>query len=287
MHGFPYDPRAFDGVVPPLVAGRTSGDRALSARATGRRRFLDAGTPRSGQQAVDRPRPRGTDGRAGAAAGGARRFSTGAGAAACVAAALCPERVRGLVSANGYNIQDIAGCGHAGARRRSTGLWYQYYFQHRTRAAPGCRPTARIVASSCGSYGRRTGSSTTQPIPHGRSRSTTRISSTRRHSLLPPPLRLCAGRPKPTTSSSASFPSGPHAHHGARPSCCHGRRRRQSRRPAPRPRKRASSPTLPAPAHPGHRPRCAGRKPRRKPQRRCWNLRRRVAGGGIGRGEGV
>src|SRR5260370_7736140 len=51
MHGFPYDPRAFDGVVPPLVA---AGHRVIVPylRGYGQTRFLEAGTPRSGQQAA-------------------------------------------------------------------------------------------------------------------------------------------------------------------------------------------------------------------------------------------
>src|SRR5260370_39414431 len=51
MHGFPYDPRAFDAVVPPLVA---AGYRAIVPylRGYGQTRFLQADTPRSGQQAA-------------------------------------------------------------------------------------------------------------------------------------------------------------------------------------------------------------------------------------------
>src|SRR5258707_15331206 len=51
MHGFPYDPRAYDEVVPPLVA---AGYRAIVPylRGYGQTRFLSAQTPRSGQQAA-------------------------------------------------------------------------------------------------------------------------------------------------------------------------------------------------------------------------------------------
>src|ERR1700730_13827350 len=51
MHGFPYDPRAYDEVVPPLVA---AGYRAIVPylRGYGPTRFLSAQTPRSGQQAA-------------------------------------------------------------------------------------------------------------------------------------------------------------------------------------------------------------------------------------------
>jgi len=51
MHGFPYDPRCYDEVVPPLVA---AGYRAIVPylRGYGETRFLAASTPRSGQQAA-------------------------------------------------------------------------------------------------------------------------------------------------------------------------------------------------------------------------------------------
>src|SRR6516225_2171344 len=51
LHGFPDDVRAYDGVAPPLAA---AGWRVLVPylRGYGPTRFLDAGTPRSGQQAV-------------------------------------------------------------------------------------------------------------------------------------------------------------------------------------------------------------------------------------------
>src|SRR6266849_8943491 len=51
MHGFPYDPRAYDEVVPTLVA---AGCRTIVPylRGYGPTRFLSAATPRSGQQAA-------------------------------------------------------------------------------------------------------------------------------------------------------------------------------------------------------------------------------------------
>jgi pimeloyl-ACP methyl ester carboxylesterase len=51
MHGFPYDPRCYDEVVPPLVA---AGCRAIVPylRGYGPTRFLSGETPRSGQQAA-------------------------------------------------------------------------------------------------------------------------------------------------------------------------------------------------------------------------------------------
>ena len=51
MHGFPYDPRTYDDMVPPLVA---AGCRTIVPylRGYGPTRFLAAGTLRSGQQAA-------------------------------------------------------------------------------------------------------------------------------------------------------------------------------------------------------------------------------------------
>ena len=51
------------------------------------------------------------------------------GRAACVAAALWPERCTGLVSVNGYLIQDIAKAMVPLKPERECPLWYQYYFQ--------------------------------------------------------------------------------------------------------------------------------------------------------------
>ena len=58
------------------------------------------------------------------------------GRAACVVAALWPERVRGLVTAGGYNIQDIAASRQPATPEQEHRLWYQYYF-HTERGRPG------------------------------------------------------------------------------------------------------------------------------------------------------
>jgi pimeloyl-ACP methyl ester carboxylesterase len=127
LHGFPYDVRAFDEVVPLLVAG---GLRVVTPylRGFGGTRFRDAGAPRSGQQAalghdlielLDALRIENA-----VVAG----FDWG-GRAACIAAALYPERVTGLVSVGGYNIQDIASAGEPTPPSWESTYWYQYYFQ--------------------------------------------------------------------------------------------------------------------------------------------------------------
>src|ERR1700761_3683423 len=70
------------------------------------------------------------------------------GRAACVAAALWPERCAGLVSVNGYLIQDIAHAMAPAKPSREVAYWYQYYFQiERGRAglAANRREIAKIL----------------------------------------------------------------------------------------------------------------------------------------------
>ena len=134
LHGFPYDVHAYDEVTPLLVS---AGCRVVTPylRGYGPTCFLSADTLRSGQQAVlahdllalmdalviER-----------AVLGG---YDWG-GRAACIVAALWPERVRGLVSCAGYNIQDIAGSSKPAAPVNEFRYWYQYYF-HGERGRAG------------------------------------------------------------------------------------------------------------------------------------------------------
>jgi pimeloyl-ACP methyl ester carboxylesterase len=97
-------------------------------RGYGATRFRDAATPRSGEQAAI-----GADLMALMDALGIGRavfagYDWG-GRAACVAAALWPDRCAGLVSVNGYLIQDIAKAMVPARPEREVPLWYQYYFQ--------------------------------------------------------------------------------------------------------------------------------------------------------------
>ena len=134
LHGFPYDVHAYDGVAPLLAA---QGLRVIvpSLRGYGATRFLSDATPRSGQQAalgadllalldalrIDQAIVAGYD---------------WGGRAACIVAALWPRRVRGLVSVNGYNLQDIAQSGTPAEPDKEYRLWYQYYF-HGERGRAG------------------------------------------------------------------------------------------------------------------------------------------------------
>jgi pimeloyl-ACP methyl ester carboxylesterase len=134
LHGFPDDPRAWDDVVSPLAQ---TGWRILVPwlRGYGPTRFLRADTPRSGQQAA-----LGADlldfmdglGIARATLAG---YDWG-GRAACIVAALWPERVRALVSITGYNIQDIAAAARPASAEQELRLWYQWYF-HTERGRAG------------------------------------------------------------------------------------------------------------------------------------------------------
>ena len=127
MHGFPYDIHSFVDVAPQLAA---QGCRAIVPylRGYGPTRFRDAATPRSGEQAAV-----GADLMALMDALGVKRavfagYDWG-GRAACVAAALWPDRCTGLVSANGYLIQNIAKAMVPTKPEYEVPLWYQYYFQ--------------------------------------------------------------------------------------------------------------------------------------------------------------
>src|SRR5262249_52485333 len=58
------------------------------------------------------------------------------GRAACILAALWPERVSGLVTQGGYNIQNIAVWVQPAPPEHEYRLWYQYYF-HTERGRAG------------------------------------------------------------------------------------------------------------------------------------------------------
>jgi pimeloyl-ACP methyl ester carboxylesterase len=127
LHGFPDDVHAWDGVAGPLAE---AGMRVIVPylRGYGPTRLLDPATPRSGQQAA-----LGADLRELMVAldlGPAvlAGYDWG-GRAACIVAALWPERVRGLVTIGGYNIQDIAACHVPAPAEREYAYWYQWYFQ--------------------------------------------------------------------------------------------------------------------------------------------------------------
>jgi pimeloyl-ACP methyl ester carboxylesterase len=146
LHGFPFDIHAYVDVVP-LLAEKGCRTIVPYLRGYGPTRFRDPTTPRSGEQAAI-----GADLIALMDALGVKRavfagYDWG-GRAACVAAALWPDRCTGLVSVNGYLIQDIAKAMVPAKPEREVALWYQYYFQlERGRAglAANRRGIARIL----------------------------------------------------------------------------------------------------------------------------------------------
>ena len=142
MHGFPYDIHAYAEVAPILAS---AGCRVIVPylRGYGPTRFLNATTLRSGEQAA-----------LGAdllALMDALAIPTAVlagydwgGRAACVVAALWPERCAGLVSFNSYNIQNIAQAFVPDIPENEHRLWYQYYF-HSERGRAGLEKDRRAV----------------------------------------------------------------------------------------------------------------------------------------------
>lgn len=143
LHGFPYDTRCYDTVVARLAdAGADVVVPYL--RGYGPTRFIDDATPRSGQQAalahdlhdliaalgLDRPIVAGFD---------------WGGRAACLVAALWPEQVSGLVTVDGYNVQDIAAATIPAAPVVEASFWYQYYL-HTERGRAGLTANRRDFA---------------------------------------------------------------------------------------------------------------------------------------------
>lgn len=143
LHGFPYDVHAYDAVAPALAA---AGCRVIVPwlRGYGPTRFLDPATPRSGQQAA-----LGADVRDLMDALGLDRavlagYDWG-GRGACIVAALWPERVRGLVTVGGYNIQDIAAAARPGRPEQEHRYWYQFHL-HTPRGVAGWTQDRRGLA---------------------------------------------------------------------------------------------------------------------------------------------
>jgi len=143
MHGFPYDIHTYAEVAPLLAA---EGCRTIVPymRGYGGTRFLSKDTPRSGEQAafgadllalldalkIERAVLAGYD---------------WGGRAACVVAALWPERCAGLVSLNSYNIQNIAKAMEPDTPENEHSLWYQYYF-HSERGRAGLLKDRKAIA---------------------------------------------------------------------------------------------------------------------------------------------
>ncbi len=142
MHGFPYDIHSYAEVAP-LLAQQGCKVYVPYLRGYGATRFLNAATPRSGEQAA-----LGADLLALMDALAVPRavlagYDWG-GRAACVVAALWPERCAGLVSLNSYNIQNIARAMAPDTPHNERSLWYQYYF-HSERGRAGLTANRRAL----------------------------------------------------------------------------------------------------------------------------------------------
>lgn len=143
LHGFPYDVRGYDEVVALINA---AGIRTIVPylRGYGPTRFLSANTIRSGQQAalgedllelmdalrIEKAVVAGYD---------------WGGRAACVVSALWPERVHGLVSCTGYNIQDIPNSARPADPVQEARMWYVWYF-HTERGRNGLTQNRAALA---------------------------------------------------------------------------------------------------------------------------------------------
>ena len=146
LHGFPYDIHSYVDVAPQLA---TQGRRVIVPylRGFGATRFRDPAMMRSGEQAA-----LGADVIALMDALGIKRAVLAGhnwgGRAACVAAALWPDRCSGLVTVNSYLIQDLSRAMVPINPAYEVSLWYEYYFQiERGRAglAANRRELARIL----------------------------------------------------------------------------------------------------------------------------------------------
>jgi pimeloyl-ACP methyl ester carboxylesterase len=143
MHGFPYDIHSFVDVAPMLAA---QGCRVIVPylRGYGPTRFRDKATPRSGEQAAV-----GADLMALMDALGIKRAVVAGydwgGRAACVVAALWPDRCVGLVCVNSYLIQNIAKAMVPAKPQFEVPYWYQYYFQIE-RGRAGLEANRREIA---------------------------------------------------------------------------------------------------------------------------------------------
>jgi pimeloyl-ACP methyl ester carboxylesterase len=143
LHGFPYDIHSYVDVAPQLAA---QGCRVIVPylRGFGATRFRDPATLRSGEQAA-----LGADVIALMDALGIQRAVLAGhnwgGRAACVAAALWPERCGGMVTVNSYLIQDPARAMVPIDPQYEAALWYEYYFQIE-RGRAGLAASRREIA---------------------------------------------------------------------------------------------------------------------------------------------
>jgi pimeloyl-ACP methyl ester carboxylesterase len=128
LHGFPYDIRAYDEVVRYLLS-KNCRIIVPYLRGFGLTKFLSSDTFRSGQQAalgIDLISLMDALSIQKAIVGG---YDWG-GRACCIVSALFPERIIGLVSMAGYNIQNLLKYTEPVKPEIEMLNWYQFYFHN-------------------------------------------------------------------------------------------------------------------------------------------------------------
>jgi len=142
LHGFPYSPRAYDDIAPTLTA---KGYRVIVPylRGYGPTRFNSPATLRSGQQAALAQDLLDLMDALAIKQAALCGYDWG-GRAACIVAALRPERVRCLVTGDGYNLQNIPRSTQPLDPQTEHRLWYQYYF-HTPRGVEGLTQNRRAL----------------------------------------------------------------------------------------------------------------------------------------------
>jgi len=149
LHGFPYDATAYSEVGP-ILATSSFYVVAPFLRGFGPTTFQSKTTMKTGQQAalshdlvalldglkIEKAILAGYD---------------WGGRAACIVAALWPNRVLGLVTGGGYNIQKIAGSLRPQLPEIEHRYWYQFYF-HSERGRSGLNMYRKewLFWNSCG-----------------------------------------------------------------------------------------------------------------------------------------
>lgn len=126
LHGFPYDVRCWDEVVPPLVE---AGYRALVPylRGYGPTSFVDPESPRMAEQAAI-----GQDVVDFAEALGIGQFALAGfdwgNRAACITSILHPQMVKAQVAIGGYSVQNTITMGRPASALSEAHRWYVWYF---------------------------------------------------------------------------------------------------------------------------------------------------------------
>jgi pimeloyl-ACP methyl ester carboxylesterase len=134
LHGFPYDVGAYREVAPRLA--ELGADVVVPyLRGYGPTRFVSDDTMRSGQQAALAHDLLALLDALELGPAVLAGYDWG-GRAACLVSMLWPQRVAGLVTCSGYNVQNIARSGTPAPPEAEHALWYQFYL-HGERGRAG------------------------------------------------------------------------------------------------------------------------------------------------------